>query len=128
MQNKVNLAEAFSTFSETWTPKIAGVLNGQHVKLAKCEGEFTWHQHENEDEFFLVVAGQLDIHLREKERERCVSLRAGEFFIVPRGTVHKPISENGAQILLFEPADTLNTGDATASELTAAELQWIKDT
>ncbi len=124
MRDKVNLERAFSTFQAAWTPKIAGALNGQHIKLAKCEGEFTWHQHDDADELFLVVAGQLDLHLRDPD-ERCVSLREGELFIVPRGIVHKPVSPGGAHVLLLEPAGTLNTGDANKSELTAAELEWI---
>ena len=105
--DKVNLAEKLALFSEQWSPKIVGELNGQHVKLAKVEGEFDWHHHESEDELFLVLRGELDIHLRD----RVVHLDAGEFFIVKKGVEHKPVAASEAHILLLEPASTLNTGN-----------------
>lgn len=105
--DKVNLAEKLGRFTETWTPKIVGELNGQQVKLAKLEGEFVWHQHEREDELFLVVSGRLAIHLRD----RSVHLEPGEFAIVPRGVEHKPEALPRAEVLLLEPASTLNTGN-----------------
>jgi mannose-6-phosphate isomerase-like protein (cupin superfamily) len=104
---KVNLREKFNLFTEYWRPKIAGELNGQYVKLVKLKGEFIWHQHEAEDELFLVVKGQLCLQLRDRE----VWLDEGEFFIVPKGVEHKPVAENEVHVLLFEPMSTLNTGD-----------------
>ena len=104
---KVNLAEKLGQFTEHWSPRIVGELNGQHVKLVKLEGEFVWHQHEHEDELFLVLEGHLEIHLRES----VVALDPGEFFIVPRGVEHKPFASGEAHVLLLEPASTLNTGN-----------------
>ena len=104
---KVNLAQKLSLFSEHWSPRIVGELNGQHVKLVKVEGEFVWHRHDREDELFLVLAGHLAIHLRD----RVVELAEGEFFIVPRGVEHKPVAEEEAHVLLLEPISTVNTGD-----------------
>ena len=118
--DKVNLNDKFQLFEDQWSPKIVGELNGQYVKLAKLEGEFPWHRHEDEDELFLVVAGRIVIHLRDRE----VPLEAGEFFIVPRGVEHRPVAEREARVLLFEPISTLNTGDA-ASERTVETLEWI---
>lgn len=104
---KVNLAEKFSQFSEQWSPKLVGALNGQAVKLAKVQGEFVWHHHEHEDELFLVVKGALTIKFRDKD----VHLQEGEFCIVPRGVEHMPVAQEEAHILLFEPQGTLNTGN-----------------
>ncbi|PIQ22743.1 MAG: mannose-6-phosphate isomerase [Cytophagales bacterium CG18_big_fil_WC_8_21_14_2_50_42_9] len=104
---KVNLQEKFALFTDYWHPRVAGELNGQHVKLVKLKGEFIWHQHEHEDELFFVVAGELKIELRDKT----VILKPGEFIIIPRGIEHRPVAENEVQVLLFEPASTLNTGD-----------------
>ena len=108
---KVNLSEKLQQFTELWSPRIVGELNGQHVKLAKFEGEFVWHHHEHEDELFLVLRGHLSIHLRE----RIIELDEGEFFIVPRGVEHKPVSAGEAHILLLEPSSTLNTGNVRDS-------------
>ncbi len=107
MDPKVNLAQKFASFSDTWSPKIVGELNGQHVKLAKLEGEFVWHRHDEEDELFLLIRGALEIHLRD----RVVELREGEFFVVPQGVEHKPVARGVAEVLLVEPAGTLNTGN-----------------
>ena len=104
---KTNLDEAFASFTETWSPRIVGELNNQHVKLAKLAGEFVWHRHEEEDELFLVLHGRLAIHLRDQ----VIELNAGEFFIVPRGIEHKPVAENEVHVLLFEPSTTINTGN-----------------
>ena len=109
MNNKINLAQQLSAFDETWSPRVVGELNGQLVKIAKIQGEFVWHHHEAEDEFFLVLKGRMKIHLRD----RVVSLREGECFIVPRGVEHKPAAEDTGDILLFEPAATRNTGNVT---------------
>ncbi len=105
--DKVNLTEKLAQFSDHWSPRIVGELNGQLVKLTKLEGEFFWHHHEQEDELFLVLHGTLEIHLRD----RVVSLSEGEFFIVPRGVEHKPVAAREVHVLLFEPASTLNTGN-----------------
>ena len=103
----VNLNQKFNLFSETWSPKLVGELNGQHVKLAKIKGEFVWHKHDDADEMFLVIKGSITLKMRDKEE----ALKEGEFFIVPRGVEHKPIAEEEAHIMLFEPAGTLNTGE-----------------
>lgn len=105
--NKVNLAEKFNLFQEHWSPKIVGELNGQHVKLVKLMGPFVWHHHEAEDELFLVVKGSLDMEFRD----RTVTINEGEFLIVPRGVEHRPNAKEEVQVLLFEPASTLNTGN-----------------
>ena len=104
---KVNLAEKLELFDEHWSPRIVGELNGQHIKLVKLEGEFVWHHHEEEDELFLVLAGELEMRLRD----RAVSLGPGELFIVPRGVEHLPCAERECHVLLMEPASTLNTGN-----------------
>ncbi len=104
---KVNLAERLAQFSEHWRPKIVGELNGQMVKLVKFQGPFVWHHHDHEDELFLVLKGRL----RMEFRDRNVWLEEGEFLIVPRGVEHRPVAEEEAHVLLFEPAGTLNTGD-----------------
>lgn len=105
---KINIAEKLAQITEHWSPRIAGELNGQHVKLAKFQGEFVWHHHEHEDELFLVVDGEFDMHFRDD----VVTLRAGEMLIVPRGVEHKPVAAREVSVLLFEPAGTLNTGNA----------------
>jgi mannose-6-phosphate isomerase-like protein (cupin superfamily) len=107
MLDKVNLAEKFSLFSEHWSPKIVGELNDFHVKLARLKGEFVWHHHEDEDELFLVVKGRLQMRLRDRD----IWLEEGEFVIIPRGVEHLPVAPEEAQVLLFEPKSTLNTGN-----------------
>lgn len=104
---KVNLAEKFASFKELWRPKIVADLNGQQVKLVRMKDEFVWHRHEREDELFLVVKGKLRICLRDGD----VELAEGELYVVPRGVEHKPVAEQEAQILMFEPATTRNTGE-----------------
>lgn len=105
--NKVNCAEKLALFSEYWTPRIVGELNGQQVKLVKLKGEFVWHHHEDEDELFLVIKGTLLMRLRDGD----ILIDKGEFLIVPRGVEHQPIAEEEVHLLLFEPASTLNTGN-----------------
>ncbi len=107
MTEKVNLAEKFASFEDTYSPKIAGELNGQYVKLVKFLGPFTWHRHDNEDELFWVTKGSIKILFRDHE----VELAEGEFCIVPRGVEHKPVADELAHVVLFEPATTLNTGN-----------------
>jgi len=104
---KVNLAQKLSLFNDHYNPRIVGELNGQHVKLVKLKGEFVWHKHEVEDELFLVIKGKL----RMEYRDRTVEINEGEFIIVPHGVEHKPAAAEEVQLLLFEPATTLNTGD-----------------
>src|SRR5262245_47269301 len=117
---KVNLAEKLALFSEHWSPKIVGELNGQQVKLAKFQGEFLWHKHDQEDELFLVVKGRFRMEFRDRQ----VWLEEGEFLIVPRGVEHRPVAEQEAQVLLFEPATTLNTGNVR-NERTRDRLEKI---
>lgn len=106
--NVINIKEKFSLFSEYWTPKIVGELNGQHIKLAKFKGEFVWHQHDNEDELFMVIKGILTICFRDKVE----TIRENEMIIVPKGVEHKPVAEEEVWVMLFEPISTLNTGNA----------------
>ncbi|MGA7990903.1 MAG: cupin domain-containing protein [Thermoanaerobaculia bacterium] len=119
-RGKVNLKEKLALFSTHWDPKIVAELNGQHVKLVKFEGPFTWHKHEKEDELFLVVDGSFDMEFRD----RTVRLEAGELIVVPRGVEHRPVAGKEAHVLLFEPASTLNTGDA-GGPLTRSDLDRI---
>ncbi|MBE7491273.1 MAG: cupin domain-containing protein [Planctomycetes bacterium] len=114
MNGKVNLAQAFARIARPWSPTIVGELNGQYVKLGKFDGAYVWHAHEAEDELFLVVSGRLNIELRD----RTVELAPGEFFVVPRGTEHRPVAQPAAEVLLFEPAGTINTGNAPANQWT----------
>jgi mannose-6-phosphate isomerase-like protein (cupin superfamily) len=109
---KVNLAQKLSQFAEQWSPKIAGELNGQQVKLVKFQGEFIWHHHDLEDELFLVVRGSFRMEYRDHSgRENTIELTEGEFLIVPRGVEHRPVAPQEAHVLLFEPASTVNTGN-----------------
>ena len=117
---KVNLAEKLATFTDYFNPRVAGELNGQQVKLVKFKGSFVWHHHETEDELFYVVKGRFDMHLRDK----IITVEAGEFLIVPHGVEHKPVAEEEVEILLFEPASTLNTGNVE-NERTVRELKHI---
>ena len=122
MADKVSLAAKLATFDETWVPKVVGELNGQYVKVVKCEGEYVWHHHEQEDELFYVLKGRLRILLRDRE----VALEAGEFFIVPRGVEHKPVADEPAEVVLFEPATTRNTGQVDhAYTIEAGSLEKI---
>ncbi len=105
--DKVNLKSKFALFDDHWNPRIVGELNGQQVKLVKFVGEFVWHKHDHEDELFLVVKGRFRMDFRDRE----VQLEEGEFLIVPRGVEHRPVADEEVQVLLFEPAGTLNTGD-----------------
>lgn len=105
--DKVTLAEKFATFGEPFSPRIVGELNGQHVKIVRILGSFIWHRHEHEDEMFLVHRGRF----RMEFRDRAIDLEAGDFLIVPRGVEHRPVAEEEAEVVLFEPAATLNTGN-----------------
>lgn len=116
----VNLAQKFGAFSEYWSPRIAGELNDSYLKLAKLKGEFVWHQHDAEDEMFLVVKGHLLIKLRDRD----LALSEGEFVVIPRGVEHCPVADEEAQVILLEPKTTLNTGDVV-SERTVTDPQRI---
>jgi mannose-6-phosphate isomerase-like protein (cupin superfamily) len=116
----VNLTEKLKLIDEHWDPKIIARLNDYHLKIAKIEGEFIWHSHPETDEMFLVIDGQLTIHLGERD----LHLTAGELCIIPKGVEHKPAAENECQILMVEPAGTLNTGDA-GGERTVNDTSWI---
>jgi mannose-6-phosphate isomerase-like protein (cupin superfamily) len=120
LMEKVNLKEKFSLFRDHWKPRIVGELNGQHVKLVKFSGPFEWHHHEHEDELFLVIKGWFHMEFRDRR----VRLEEGEFLIVPRGVEHRPVADEEVQVLLFEPAGTLNTGNLR-SERTAPVLDRI---
>lgn len=118
--NRINLAEKFLLFSEYWSPKIVGELNGQHVKQAKFKGAFVWHKHDHENELFFVLKGILKIEFRD----RTETLQPGEMLIKPCGVEHKPVEEDEVEVMVFEPASTRNTGNVE-SELTKEKLDWI---
>jgi mannose-6-phosphate isomerase-like protein (cupin superfamily) len=117
---KINLAEKFLSINDHWNPRIAGELNGQQVKLVKFQGEFIWHHHDREDEMFLVVSGSFDMHLPD----RIIHISEGEFIIIPRGLEHKPVAIGEVQVMLFEPATTLNTGNIK-NEFTKENLKSV---
>lgn len=118
--DKINLQRKLASFTDHWSPKIVAELNGQHVKLAKFQGPFTWHHHENEDELFLVIKGRFRMEFRDRD----VWLEEGECLVVPRGVEHRPVAEEEVHVLLFEPASTLNTGNVE-NERTVRELERI---
>lgn len=120
VMEKINLSQKFALINDHWNPRIAGELNGQLVKLVKFKGEFTWHHHETEDELFYVVKGSFEMHFRDK----IVTINEGEFIIVPHGTEHKPVALQEVDVMLFEPAETLNTGN-TENKLTRKKLDRI---
>jgi mannose-6-phosphate isomerase-like protein (cupin superfamily) len=113
MNAVVNIADKLGTFSERWSPRTVALFNGHDVMVAKVDGEFVWHKHDNTDDFFLVLEGELDIELRD----RTVTLRPGELFVVPKNVEHRPVARKGeVHILLIEPSGTPNTGNpATAA-------------
>jgi len=118
--NVVNVAEKLGRFQEHWKPKIVGELNESYVKLVKFQGEFVWHHHEAEDELFFVVKGSLRMRLRDRD----LSVRPGEFIIIPRGVEHLPVADEEVHVILFEPKSTLNTGNVT-NERTVPNLERI---
>ena len=120
MIQKVNLRQKLSLFREHWKPKIVGEVDGCLVKIVKFQGEFVWHQHEAEDELFLVLAGKMTMRFRDGD----VDLGEGEMIVVPRGVEHMPVAEKEAHVLLFEPKTTLNTGNVR-DERTVDELERI---
>ncbi len=118
--DKVNLAEKLARIREQWQPKIVGELNGQQVKLVKFEGPFVWHHHDAEDELFYAVRGRF----RMEFRDRAVWVEQGEFIIVPRGVEHRPVADVEVEVMLFEPATTLNTGNVR-NERTVERLERL---
>ena len=105
-QSVVNLAEKLGSFSDHWSPKIVGEVNGQHVKVTKFQGEFVWHSHANEDELFLVVKGRLVMQLRDKT----LTVNPGEFIVIPKGVEHCPRADKEVHLVLIEPAGILHAG------------------
>ena len=119
MPEVIDLDHKFTLFSDYWHPRIIAALNDHHVKLARLHGEFVWHRHADEDELFLVLKGSLAIRLRDQE----LRLSPGQMVVIPRGVEHMPVACEEVQVLLLEPAGTINTGDA-AGERTA-QSEWI---
>ena len=117
---KINLEQKYSLFHEFWSPKIVGELNDSYIKLAKLKGEFDWHHHDNEDELFFVVKGQLTIKFRDKD----VILDEGEMVVIPKGLDHLPVATEEVQVMLIEPKGTLNTGNVV-TEKTQQVLERI---
>ncbi len=112
MADKINLAEKLASFSDQWAPRIVARYNDHEVRLVKVEGEFIWHKHDDTDELFLILEGELEMEFRD----RTVTLRPGELIVVPRGTEHRPVSRHGeTKLLLIDPRDMPNTGDATTA-------------
>lgn len=120
----INFAEKFSTFSDYWSPRIAGELNDNYVKLAKLKGKFVWHHHEQEDEMFLVLSGTLRMGIRENGTERELTIHSGEFVVIPKGTEHLPIADDEVHLVMVEPKSTLNTGNIR-NERTREELPTV---
>tara|TARA_Y100000590_G_scaffold118306_1_gene135374 strand:- start:36491 stop:36856 length:366 start_codon:yes stop_codon:yes gene_type:complete len=118
--NTINITEKFKLFSDHWSPKVIAEMNDYQFKLAKVEGEFVWHAHEESDETFMIIDGELTIEFRDKS----VHLKKGEMFIVPKGVEHKPVAKSECQIMLIEPKGVVNTGDA-GGEKTAENDVWI---
>jgi len=116
----INLKNKLDQFSEHWSPKIIAQMNDYHFKLAKVQGEFVWHDHPETDEMFLVIHGQLQIHLRDG----VVTLNEGDIYVVPKGVEHKPVASDECHIMMIEPAGTVNTGDVV-SDKTAPNDVWI---
>lgn len=120
MLTPINLAAKFGLFADRWSPKVIADLNDCHVKLAKVQGEFVWHQHAEEDELFIVLKGELTIELRDG----VVTLGPGELVVVPKGTEHRPVAREEVHLMLIEPKATRHTGD-TISERTVHEYARI---
>lgn len=116
----INLEEKFSRFSDYWAPRVIAEMNDYQLKLVKIEGEFVWHSHEDTDEVFLCLEGEMSIHLRDGK----VDLTSGELFVVPKGVEHKPVAQRECRILLIEPRGVVNTGDAGGA-MQADNDVWI---
>ena len=118
--DKINISQKLSQFTDYWNPRIAGELNGQHIKLVKFKGDFIWHKHDNEDEMFLVIKGSFIMELRDGP----IHINEGEFIIIPKGMEHRPVATDEVHIMLFEPASTINTGNQI-NEFTRDQLETI---
>ena len=116
----INIDQKFDLFSDQWSPRVIAQMNDVHFKLARIEGEFVWHAHEDTDETFLVIEGEMDIQFRD----RVITLRAGELVVVPRGVEHKPVARKECRIMLIEPKGVVNTG-ATGGKMTAKSDVWV---
>lgn len=119
--DKVNIVEKLALINEHWSPKVVGELNGQEVKVVKFQGEFPWHHHETEDEMFMALKGSFRLEFRDKT----VELKEGEFIVVPHGVEHRPVADEEVEVLLFEPANTKNTGNIEDENLTVAKPERI---
>jgi len=115
----INIAQKFELIKDHWQPRIAGELNDSYIKFAKLKGEFIWHNHETEDELFLVIKGNLRILLRDSE----LSIAEGEFAIIPHGVEHKPVADEEVHFILLEPKSTVNTGDVRSER--TVQSPWI---
>lgn len=121
MSKVVNIAKCFEKFSDTYSPKIVGELNGQNVMLVRAEGDkIPWHSHDNEDEMFMVLEGVLNI----LERDKTTTVKAGEFYIVPKGVEHRVVPDGAVKVMLFEPKDIAHTGNIK-SEITKAQFDYL---
>jgi mannose-6-phosphate isomerase-like protein (cupin superfamily) len=118
--NKINLSEKLNQFSDHWNPRLLAEMNGQHIKVAKFQGAFVWHSHEDEDELFMVLKGSFTMEFRD----RSIQLNEGEIIVVPKGVEHRPVAKEEVEVLLFESATTVNTGDAD-SDLKQSKLDKI---
>ncbi|MEE3297105.1 MAG: cupin domain-containing protein [Planctomycetota bacterium] len=117
---KINLKEKCSKLTKHWSPRIIAEMNDYQFKLAKVKGEFVWHDHKHTDETFIVLEGEMTLKFRDEE----VDLSAGELYVVPKGTEHKPYAQNECKILIIEPRGVVNTGDA-GGDLTVTEEEWV---
>ena len=120
-----SLADAFDSVEETWEPRLLAELNGQHVKVARLDGEFVWHAHEDADELFYVLDGDLTIEYREDGREDAVHLGPGDLTVAPAGVEHRPVAHEETEVVLFEPAGTTNTGTAEDSDRTVEDVERV---
>lgn len=118
---KVSIADKMSLFTEHWQPKIVGELNDYHIKLVKFQGDFVWHKHDDTNEMFMVIDGSFTMKLRDGD----ILIEQGEFIIIPQGIEHCPSAEHEVQVMLFEKAGTLNTGDAEENSKTASKLERL---
>lgn len=118
----INLIEKFAKVEGYWKPKIVAEMNGQYVKIAKFKGQFVWHNHLAEDEFFQVIKGQIQIHLKD----RVVDLEEGECFVVTKGVEHKPVADEEAWVMMLEPISTQQTGQyLTETTVKVEDQEWI---
>ena len=122
----INFNEKLSKFTELWSPKVIASMNDYEFKLVKVKGEFVWHSHEDTDEVFIVLSGEMHIDLKDGIEETKVMLKEGEMFVVPKGVLHRPVAEEECKVLLVEPSGVVNTGDQeNGSSLRAPNDVWI---